>query len=140
MTTESEIEDEIDIKSMSLIQSDDLLSDDLTNSGSEDEKKRKFFLKKKNILAQIKLNNSLETGLLSNKRYSFLISKTKMGPLNAAQLDIIRKLKTKQMASTQYVCSKGVNEIQNEDLIQNGSKKTVATQTKESFLRENLFS
>lgn len=69
-----------------------------------------------------------------------MISKTKVGPLNAAQLDIIRKLKTKQMASTQYVCSKAVNEIQNEDLILNGSKRTVATQTKESFLSENLFS
>ena len=49
MTSESEIEDEIDIKSMSLIQSDDLLSDDLTNSGSEDEKKRKIFFEKINL-------------------------------------------------------------------------------------------
>ena len=43
-----ESEDEIDIKGMSLNESDDLLSDDLmTNSGSEDENKRKIlFLEK----------------------------------------------------------------------------------------------
>ena len=82
----------------------------------------------------------IETVFLSKKRDSYLIPKTKVGFLNAAQLEIIHKLKNKQMTSLQYVCSKALNETQNEDFTHNGSKRTVATQTIESDLQKKLYS